>query len=417
MTIRTRVTLVAATVTLVVLAAVGLGLLTLQRRALEASLEESLTVAAEAALDSGSLGAAVDDDFAGQIVEEGAVVAATGALGTDPLPGVDGTRRLTLESLEYLVVARADGGGRVVHAGAPLDDVAESLASLRLGLALILPPAVGALAAMAWWLVGRSLDPVEAIRAEVEAISAESLDRRVPAPPVEDEIGRLAGTMNRMLDRLEDGTARQRRFVSDASHELRTPLARMRSEIEVELAHPGPAPETALLRLQAETVGMQRLVEDLLLLARGQTSAPPAPVDLDDLVLGAIPPDPRPRIDLTDVSAAQVSGHPGELGRAIANLVDNAVRHAAATVWLAVGETDGRAVVTVTDDGPGIPPERRQLVFERFTRLDDAREADRGGSGLGLAIAREIVERHGGTLTVDDGPLGGARFTMSLPAG
>jgi signal transduction histidine kinase len=275
-----------------------------------------------------------------------------------------------------------------------------------------------------WWLVGRTLRPVEAIRREVAGIGAggAGLDRRVPVPAGDDEVSRLARTMNGMLDRIEDAARRQQRFVADASHELRSPLARVRAEVEVDLAHPGGAdPDATAASVLAEVVAMQHLVDDLLALARadaGVDAGERGPVDLDDLVdrqARRLRAAGRVAVDSRGVSAAQVVGDRDQLARAIGNVVDNAARHARTTVTLAVREDGGTAVVSVADDGPGIPPERRDDVFERFHRLDGARTAPAGGAGLGLAIAREIVVAHGGTIVVDPAHGPGARLVITLP--
>jgi signal transduction histidine kinase len=277
------------------------------------------------------------------------------------------------------------------------------------------------LAGLIWWLVGRVLRPVEAIRAEVDRISASRLDRRVPVPPTTDEVARLAATMNAMLDRLAGSSERQRRFVADAAHELRSPLARLRTELEVDTAHPSSADlATTHAAVLAQTVVLQRLVDDLLLLARGDAGAlavQARPVDLDDVVERAAEGRRGIRaIDTRAVRPAQVGGDEAQLARAVGNLLDNAVRHARTDVTVSLEvDAQGAVALTVADDGPGIPSEASDAVFERFARLDDARSADDGGAGLGLAIARDIARRHGGDLTLlDGGPLG-ARFLLTLP--
>ena len=193
----------------------------------------------------------------------------------------------------------------------------------------------GLLALLVWWLTGRVLRPVEAIRREVASIEGDQLHRRVPAPDSEDEIARLASTMNEMLDRVEDATDRQRRFVADASHELRGPLTRLRSSLEVTIAHPDGVDAVALARdLLGDTVELQKLVDDLLFLARsesGSLDAPHEPVDLDDLVLeearklrerGTV------EVDVSGVSAARTLGAADQLARVVRNLSSNAERHA-----------------------------------------------------------------------------------------
>ena len=255
----------------------------------------------------------------------------------------------------------------------------------------------------------------------MEAIGAEDLHRRVPEPKTADEIGGLARTMNAMLARLEDSTDRQRRFVADASHELRGPLTGIRAQLEVDLAHPERADWEATERdVLDDAIRLQRLVGDLLTLATMDASALDdshrAPVDLDEIVLTEarrLRSRTTHHVDTPGVSGAQVEANADQLVRAVRNLLDNAARHARSTVTVTLRETESDVVMTVADDGPGIPVERREQVFERFTRLDDARTRDRGGTGLGLAITREVVTAHGGTISITNTP--GACFTVVLP--
>jgi signal transduction histidine kinase len=264
---------------------------------------------------------------------------------------------------------------------------------------------------------------VEAIRREVAAISAAELHRRVPDQPGDDEIARLARTMNAMLGRLEGARDRQRRFVSDASHELRSPVASIRQHAEVALAHPARSTVTGLAAtVLAEDLRIQRLVSDLLVLASADERSPAPrrrPVDLDDLVFEAAR-DLRAtsdlRLDTTAVSAGRVAGEPAALRRVLGNVVENAVRHARERIAFALAESGGTVLLAVDDDGPGIPAADRERVLERFVRLDDARDRDAGGSGLGLAIVVELVAAHGGTVAVTCGPLGGTRIEIRLPA-
>ena len=276
--------------------------------------------------------------------------------------------------------------------------------------------------ATTWRVVGRSLAPVDAIRAEVDAISTTQLYRRVPQPAADDEIGRLAATMNRMLDRLDRAHARQRRFVADASHELRSPIAALRQHAEVALAHPGRSPAGELARtVHAESLRMQALVDDLLLLARADehiVSLRRRPIDLDDLVLAEVRrlrDGASVSVDAHGVSAARIDGDRAALRRVLHNLGDNAARHARHRVAFTLLERDGWAELHVDDDGPGVPAADRSRVFDRFVRLDDSRARIGGGSGLGLAIVAEIIAAHGGTAVVEASPLGGARVTLRLP--
>jgi signal transduction histidine kinase len=442
--VRFRVTALASLAVAGLLAVAGAGLVAAQERSLTRSLDGALDGWADelAALVADDqlpprLSDRGNDDFVGQVVtERGRVLSASpnlsGRLPVGPAPpaGETGTLRtdtdLPIDDDPFrLLSRRVDGpdGPVVVHVAGTLDDIGESTAALGRSLTVAVPAVTLVLGLLVWWLVGRTLRPVEAIRAEVADIGGSGLDRRVPAPAGDDEIARLARTMNAMLDRVEAAARQQQRFVADASHELRSPLARMRSELEVDLAHPGRSDPVATHRsVLDETVGLQQLVTDLLHLARSDAGAarPPgdAPVDLDDIVLRhgrRLRTEGGVAVDMSGVSAAQVGGDAVQLDRVVANLADNAARHAAGTVTLTLGEHGDLAVLTVTDDGPGIPPEARELVFERFARLDDARHHRTGGAGLGLAIARDVVERHGGTIRVEPGAGPGARFVVTLP--
>jgi signal transduction histidine kinase len=311
----------------------------------------------------------------------------------------------------------------VIHIAGTLDDIAESTRVLAASLLVIAPVVAALLAVLVWSLVKRTLRPVEAIRAEVAAIGGADLERRVTVPPGDDEISGLARTMNGMLERVSTSVDRQRRFVADASHELRSPLTRIRSELEVDLAHPQVADPLATHRsVLEETVGLQRLVDDLLLLARSDANVPAPtvdePVDLDDIVVRVARrarEEAPVAVEVTEVRALRTRGDARQLARAVANLADNAVRHATSRITLTLARQGDFAVLAVADDGPGIPADQRDRVFERFARLDEARPRATGGTGLGLAIAREIVEHHGGTLTIDGEHRPGVRFVVALP--
>jgi signal transduction histidine kinase len=258
------------------------------------------------------------------------------------------------------------------------------------------------------------------MRREASTITAAHLHRRLAVPEGSDEIPRLAVTLNEMLDRIDAASVLQRQFVSDASHELRSPLTTLRQLAEVARDYPERVSQGSLARdVLLEEQRMEELVTALLLLARMEDSTHRSlsPVDLDDVVLaearrrrGA-----GPRIDVSGVSAGQVLGDPVLLRQLVANLLDNAVRHARSEVRVTLQEYDDQVVLAVDDDGSGIPEQERGRVFERFVRLDDARTRDSGGSGLGLAIVRKVVEDAGGTVEVRDSEAGGARFVVSLP--
>ncbi|GGV22981.1 two-component sensor histidine kinase [Actinomadura cremea] len=305
----------------------------------------------------------------------------------------------------------------VVYAATPLPAyLCTGLLEAVLALGVL---ALAILAAwVTWRVVGRTLGPVEAIRAQLAEISATDLSRRVPQPPGEDEISQLARTANATLDRLEKAVAQQRQFASDASHELRTPITGLRANLEDAAMHPGdndlPAVVASALR---DTDRLESIVTDLLLLARIGTGGTVAhePVDLSTLAAAEL----HRRSSAHEVVArytcdVTVSGVRMQLVRLLGNLLDNAERYADACITVEVGRTGSWAFLTVADDGPGIPPSDRERVFERFTRLDTARSRGAGGTGLGLAIAREIAHAHCGTLTIA-ATGGGAHFTLRLP--
>jgi signal transduction histidine kinase len=303
-----------------------------------------------------------------------------------------------------------------------LEVVAEARNTLEAELAVAMPLLLLVIGVLTWRVVGRALSPVDALRAQVDAISSRELHRRVSEPPGSDEISRLAATMNRMLARLEAGRLREHRFVSDASHELRSPVATIRQHAEVAISHPDQTDTRELAEIVLdEGARLQRLVEDLLLLTRideGTLELPAEPVDLDDLLFeeakrlrGAT----ELRIDVGGVSAGRVQGDGEQLGRLIRNLTENAARHARTTISLALFERDGEVVLRVDDDGAGIEGEERVRIFDRFVRLDEARDRDSGGSGLGLAIVREVAAFHGGSVDIVESVLGGTGFEVRLP--
>ncbi len=341
------------------------------------------------------------------------VAARSGVVTLDPGPIGDGEA--------FVVAARHTGDLRwTVLAGRSLEPVADGTEIVTTALLASLPLLMFLVAGTAWVLTGRALQPVEAVRREVAAISGAQLDRRVPVPPGEDEVARLAVTMNEMLERLERARTTQQRFVADASHELRNPLAALRSQLEVASAHPEHTSlEELVTDLLAESVRLGLLVEDLLLLARSDEGLRPSPgrtVDVDDLVLAEadrLRREAKVTVDTSSVGAARVVGDPAGLGRLVRNLMDNAERHARGHVVLVLQAAGDQVRLEVVDDGPGIAPDDRERVFERFTRLDEARSRDVGGTGLGLAIVREVARSHGGTVQVADGP--GGRFVVLLP--
>ncbi|MFF4607374.1 sensor histidine kinase [Streptomyces sp. NPDC001339] len=315
-----------------------------------------------------------------------------------------------------------DGSCRsTLYVFAPPYVAEEATAPLRTPLTTGVPLAALLVAALAWATARRSLRPVEAIRQEVAEITDTSLDRRVPVPDARDPVRRLALTTNTTLDRLETAVERQRRFVADASHELRSPVAALRYELETALAHPDTIdPHQTLHDALTATQRIQTLTEDLLLLARPDHPAVHSLIDLAGLATELVH-EYRHRghpVSLrSSPDQAPVRGDGTQLHRLLRNLLDNAVRHARTAVTVNVTDDGHTHTVSIHNDGTPLAPEEYEHIFERFTRLDEARDRDRGGSGLGLAIARDIAERHHGTLTAhSDHPQPGTTFTLTLPA-
>ncbi|MEU8731826.1 HAMP domain-containing sensor histidine kinase [Streptomyces tendae] len=351
-----------------------------------------------------------DDDDSGESLEPGEI---GGRITVS-----DGSATIDGDTEDYrfaaVPVKTDDRGTLTVYAGAPLSAehgaVDTALTVMLIGFPLLL-------AVVAWvtWLVTRrALRPVEGIRREMAAITAsEDLARRVPVPGTHDEVARLASTTNETLAALESSVERQRGFVADASHELRSPIASLRTQLEVAAAHP------ELLDLDgavADTVRLQRLAADLLLLARLDAGERPAEARVDLAALAREAAEGRAGVSVRGAEdPVSVAGSRGQLGRVLANLLDNAQRHARSAVEVSVRRDGDEVVAAVADDGDGVPAADRERIFERFVRLDAARSRDDGGAGLGLAIARDVAVRHGGTLTVHDAPAGGALFELRLP--
>jgi len=368
------------------------------------------------------------DTYVQFIDPEGTVVASgTSAHGLSAF-AVPGGEPGTITSVNEPALGRL----RVITIPAPSDarlTVAiarsvENVAAVRDAMVELLVAMVvggsGLFCLMVWLVVGRSLRPVEQMRQSVDDLDDRDLRSRVPVPGTQDELDRLARTLNNLLERLEDSVEREHRFVADASHDLRTPLAAVRALLETESSDPALAVLTradALARLDQ----LQAVVDQLLTLANADAAAAPptTAVDLDELVLGqarALARSTHLRVDTSRVSGGQVAGRDTDLIRVIENLASNAVRYAATTISFAVHQFGDTVVLLVDDDGPGIDPADRDRVFERFQTFDDARTHTVSGSGLGLAIVTSIVEAHGGTVSVVDGPGGGACFEVRFPA-
>jgi signal transduction histidine kinase len=438
-TVRVRTTAGAVAVVGVALVVGSVALVLALRTTLTGNVRTAAEVRADeiaAVLESGagvpSLAVSAADEQLIQIVDvDGVVVAASGNVAGLPAvarlaPGGSAEIHTPVDEDLFLAVAVAadtPDGRRVVIVGRALADALESTEVLIRLLAVGIPLLLVLVGVTTWLVVGRALAPVAAIGSEVDAISAAELHRRVPEPGSGDEISRLARTMNRMLGRLQGAQTSQRRFVSDASHELRTPTASIRQHTEVALAHPDRVTVADLAEpVHAEALRLQRLIDDLLLLARADEAGlalRQVEVDVDDLVFaeaGRLRVSTALRVDTSQVSAQRVTGDPAGLGRVLRNLADNAARHAESAVAFTLTVHSRSVILAVDDDGPGIPAADRVRVLDRFVRLADARARDEGGSGLGLAIVAELTAAHGGTVTIDGAPLGGARVVVTLPA-
>ncbi|MEV4836333.1 ATP-binding protein [Nonomuraea sp. NPDC049486] len=268
----------------------------------------------------------------------------------------------------------------------------------------------------AWRVVTKTLKPVDRIRARLATITATDVGMRVPVPRHDDEIRALAITANHTLERLESAAERQRRFASDASHDLRSPITAMRTRVEEALLYPEEADWPRTGRELLDSLDrLQAIVTDLLMLAKLDAGAPGErePLDLSEVARAEAARRRGKRVITTLQPGVLVTGDRLRLSRLITNLVDNAERHAESTIIIAVRK-DGEAILEVLDDGAGIAPEDREVVFERFARLDASRNRDVGGTGLGLPIAREIAHEHGGRLTIEESDRG-ARFVLRLP--
>jgi signal transduction histidine kinase len=435
--VRVRITVAAATVFALASTLGAVAIVSSVRHSLEsrarsdsigalANVREQL----EAGTDPRRIMIATGEPLAFTVLRNGQVVAGDPnvvferSVGAAPPPGVSGggviyVQKTDESGLVTSQVVKTANGDFVVAVANPLETVRRSVDALVRALWFAIPALVGGVALLVWFLVGRALRPVEAIRAEVEDITHTTMHRRVPEPTSTDEVARLAHTMNRMLDRLEAAAARQRRFVSDASHELRSPIAAMRTDLEVGLRAGNETDWSATARRAlVETDRLSHLVDDLLELARLDEGAarPYDDVDLDEVVVtdlavrnGRIP------VNAEAVSAGRVHGDARQLAQMVRNLVDNAVRHARSQVAVAVRIDGDDVLLLVDDDGDGVPEPERERIFERFARLDDGRARDAGGAGLGLALVQRVATAHGGTVSVMTSDLGGARFEVRLP--
>ena len=444
--VRSRVTIVAG---LALTAAVTLGIVVMYllqvdsaRRTVDSQLRTYAVQIEQSASAGGTFpnplpALSLDASAEAQVLaEDGTVLAATRTLTGRPAvyslpPGSDTPVRQ--KAAEGVVAGEVvTYGEHLTVGGRPVAIVTTSPTTTRTQinetfarLLLIGLPALLVLAGGTVWLVvGRALRPVEQIRrtvTDITDISAADLTRRVPEPGTDDEVGRLAETMNAMLARLDDAAARQRRFVADASHELRSPLTAIRTGLEVGLAYPERAPWPAIAeRAVKQAARLEELISELLQLARvdaGKAAARRRRVPLAEMLAEveagtALGGPVRLQLDVPPDLA--VTGDGAELSRVFGNVIDNALRYARTTVRVSAREDGDTVRVTVGDDGPGIPAEERERVFDRFVRLDAGRAHGAGSTGLGLAIAKAIVVAHEGSIAIGAAPEGGALVVITL---
>ncbi len=317
----------------------------------------------------------------------------------------------------------------VLQVARPLRDVEGALRQLVTLMALAIPSTLLLAIAGGLFLAGRALDPIDRITRAADSISAEGLSRRLALPPSPDEVGRLAATFDRMLERLEHAFQRQRQFAADASHELRTPLAMLTTEADLALERPRRAAEyrRVIASMREEAARLNQLLSDLLTLERadaGQETLACEPLALDALaddVVAAMTPLAQTRgVRLErrgDRASVIVLGDQTRLTQLLVNLIDNGLKYtpAGGTVTVAVGREGEQAIVRVADTGVGIAAEHLPHLFERFYRVDKARSRAEGGAGLGLSICQWIARAHGGEITVASQPGQGTTFTVQLP--
>jgi heavy metal sensor kinase len=324
---------------------------------------------------------------------------------------------------------KVGGADLTVHVVEPLHDLLSALHEYSLYLALIAPFALLLTSTAGYWLSRRALAPVEQIRKQAEEINAIDLNARLPIPPTDDELARLAKTLNAMLSRMEAGFRSVQQFTADASHELRAPLALIITAGDVSLRRERSREELTevLRRIVREARHMSGLIENLLALARGDANclnAALAPVDIAGM-LRELCAQMQPAAQAKEIalianipdSVIQVAGDSTDLRRLFLILLDNAIKYTEAGSINLVLRAEGQAAkVTVTDSGIGMEPSALPHIFDRFWRVDKVRSRADAGAGLGLALASQIVENHGGALSVESEIGRGTTFTVSFNA-
>jgi two-component system OmpR family sensor kinase len=431
--IRLRLTLAFALAMAVVLAATGGFIYFRVASALDEAVNDSLDarLADAKALAQGTQGRVsgrTEEDWFTDIIRPGGTPANLSVaqleqalrdrIVVERIPRVDGRVWARAE------VINVAGDQVTVVAGASLADRDDALRQLLAQLLIVAPVALLISGALGYWLAGAALSPVEEMRSKAAAISGAEPGRRLPVGKADDELRRLAETLNAMLARLERAIERERGFVADASHELRTPLALMKAELDLALRKPrsGPELEDALRSAAAETDRLVRLAQDLLVLAQADDGRLPLRRDelraadllstVQEAFQARAEESGRP-IQTEAPNGVALSGDRLRLEQALGNLVDNAFRYGDGAVRLSAIDADGRIELHVLDEGEGFPPEFLPHAFERFGRADTARTS--GGAGLGLALAAAIAEAHRGSAHAANRDSGGADVWLSIP--
>lgn len=430
-TVRSRITLIATTVTVLCLVALARFISGLQGSLLLDAADTDLGAhlsAASALVTQGRMPTSAAGDITIRVLDrEGGPVdgGPAVALGPNQVQTLESGQGLLETSVSPprrwlgTVVTAPDGSQRLVVAGAALVgyDQAQGLAFQWLLVAAVL---AGAAAGVATWLgVRAALRPMHRMQLAADALPP---GQRLPVPEARDELRAMTEAINGLLTRRDEARQRLQRFTGDAAHELRSPVASIRAQAEVAVLHPeaGFAQEV-LADVVAESERLSALIDDLLVLSRSDAGELPT-AGLVDLALAAqaavdrLPPDgPSVRLRVP-AHASSVWAASRELDLVLDNLLRNAVRHARAHVSVFVLPTIGGGVrLLVDDDGPGVPEEHRSRVFDRFYRVHGDRGRATGGFGLGLALVAEVVRRRGGTVAVGESPDGGARFEARWP--
>ena len=443
--LRARLTLLATALFSFAVITGAVLLLVLQRQALTRVLDQSADKTARdiaKLFSSGKQPSTLPPTSGGitavQVVDSGDFVIAaspgadqhTALVTPSELEAVRDGERLSINSATSDAKLRVVGrtlGSRTVLVSTDVTRVDDSLRVLTRAALIGSPLAVLLMALASYGVAALTLRPVAALRHGAADITAAGLAKqRLPVPSAQDEIHRLAVTLNAMLDRIDTATTRQRTFVGDAAHELRSPLASLRVQLEVAQRLGPTADWGGLIDDVLVDVGrLDRLVEDLLTLARLDESGVLArhePVALDELVHDVVADYAQARVTVeATTQPAMVTGDADALRRVAINLINNAVRyaHTAVDVSVAPGKQGNKAVVrlVVVDDGPGIPESERARVFDRFYRVQESRSRSSGGTGLGLPIVRDIVRNHGGSvgLTAREDGQSGLRAVVVLP--